>query len=180
MRTAFNSQKRQLLRGRLSRSNAIRPPWSIDEADFVDRCSRCRRCVEHCPEQILQIGSGGFPEVNFSLGECTFCADCVSACDEPLFTSTQHKPWNHKATISDRCLVTQSVVCRSCAEQCEPEAIRFKLQPGGLAMPAVDLSRCNGCGACVPVCPTQAVTVTVTHAAPADSTPIIVSNNGAK
>ncbi len=180
MRAGINSQRRQLLRGRFNRPGVIRPPWSIDEAAFVDGCTRCGHCAQQCPEQILQMGSGGFPEVNFSLGECTFCADCVSACEASVFYSTLQVPWKNQAKIDNSCLVQQSVVCRSCAEQCEPEAIRFQLRLGGVAMPEIDLSRCNGCGACVSVCPTRAITVVAEHDALPVDAPINLSNNGAK
>ena len=36
-------------------------------------------------------------------------------------------------------------------------AIRFRLQLGGVAKPILDLESCNGCGACLSVCPTKAI-----------------------
>lgn len=64
--------------------------------------------------------------------------------------------------IGPACLALNSVVCRSCAEHCEHHAIHFRLAPGGIAIPLVRAERCNGCGACVPICPTSAITLQAT------------------
>ena len=66
------------------------------------------------------------------------------------------------AVIGPECLALNSVVCRSCAERCETRAIRFRLAPGGVAVPLLRTERCNGCGACIPVCPTAAITLQAT------------------
>ncbi len=34
-------------------ANWIRPPYALDEADFLLACSRCSRCVEACPHQVI-------------------------------------------------------------------------------------------------------------------------------
>lgn len=61
--------------------------------------------------------------------------------------------------IGPECLALNRVVCRSCAEHCEVHAIHFRLAPGGISVPLVRAERCNGCGACVPVCPTSAISL---------------------
>lgn len=65
------------------------------------------------------------------------------------------------AVISPACLALNRVVCRSCAEHCESHAIHFRLAPGGIAVPLVRAERCDGCGACIAVCPTSAITLEV-------------------
>mgnify|MGYP002135813212 CR=1 FL=1 len=52
-----------------------------------------------------------------------------------------------------------SVICRTCGEQCERDAIRFRLAAGGVATPVIDPTRCNGCGRCVAACPVKAVAI---------------------
>ncbi len=53
----------------------------------------------------------------------------------------------------------QNVVCRSCGDVCDEAAIRFSPRLGGAALPVVLGERCSGCGACLPVCPTGAITL---------------------
>ena len=40
-------------------------------------------------------------------------------------------------------------------DSCPMNAIRFRLQLGGVAKPILDLESCNGCGACLSVCPNK-------------------------
>ncbi|MFT6914525.1 MAG: ferredoxin-type protein NapF [Motiliproteus sp.] len=159
---AFNPSRRQLFRGDTSSKRLpIRLPWSLPETDFIRDCSRCGDCIAQCPEAILIKGSGGFPEVDFQRGECSFCGDCVASCSAAVFKSIDTAPWIHTAAIGEGCITHQQVVCRSCVEQCEPEAISLTMQPGGIGIPSIDTSQCNGCGACVAVCPTQAISMSL-------------------
>ena len=75
------------------------------------------------------------------------------------FLNPRKKPWQAKASISDKCLAQQNVECRSCGDMCEPMAIQFQLRAGSVALPKIELDECNGCGACVAVCPTSAILV---------------------
>ena len=61
--------------------------------------------------------------------------------------------------INPSCLARQGVYCQSCRDACESRAIGFLPRVGAVPVPVVDLAACSACGACVPVCPTQAVTV---------------------
>lgn len=138
---------------------AIRPPWSVNEVEFTSGCNRCGDCVKACETQILVIGDGGFPEVRFTQGECTFCQKCVEACQQPVFRELSESPWFHKIEIQPGCLAFNSVECRACEDNCESRAIRFKREIGGIAKPQVNLEDCNGCGACLSVCPVSAVNI---------------------
>ena len=153
----------QLLRGDLSgRSRPIRPPWSLPENAFVECCTRCGDCISDCPQHILDKGRGGFPQVNFSRGECLFCGECVQACAPGALAGWSPQgespaPWSIRARIGERCLAWRGVECRSCADPCDTAAIRFRLVAGGVAQPLLELAACNGCGACYSVCPAQAI-----------------------
>lgn len=152
----------QFLRGDFAgRAAPQRPPWALPESEFLARCDRCGDCVSRCPATILIPGRGGFPEVDFSAGECLFCGDCVSACQPgALLQTADRAPWSLRAVIdADVCVAQRGVECRSCTDPCEPRAIRMRLQVGGAAIPEVNLTNCNGCGACYPVCPVQAIRV---------------------
>ncbi|MGB2078710.1 MAG: ferredoxin-type protein NapF [Vibrio sp.] len=140
-------------------------PWAIEER-FTLACTRCESCISACPEQVIVQGEGGFPEVNFDLGECTFCYACANACQsssnaasETIFLQQSQSPWQAIATFKPSCLALQGVECRSCQESCEPFAIEFGLNIGSVATPKLNSEACTGCGACVSVCPTQAIAI---------------------
>ncbi len=138
---------------------AIRPPWSINESDFITACNRCGDCIQACETQILLKGEGGFPEVSFAQGECTFCRRCVEVCQQPLFRPPEETPWTHGVEILDSCLIKQRIECRSCGDSCEMRAIRFKPALGGIAQIVLNTDDCNGCGACIRSCPIHAIKI---------------------
>jgi ferredoxin-type protein NapF len=118
--------------------------------------------MERCPEGILVAGDGGFPSVDFTRGECTFCGDCTRLCEANLFDQSldnERLGWSHKAVVSERCLTHFGVMCRSCEDACEPQAIRFPLAVGKMPRPLIDTQACTGCGACVGPCPEIAITM---------------------
>ena len=138
----------------------IRPPWAHEEAVFVDLCTRCQACTEACPQQIIEVGDGGFPQLSFARGGCTLCHACVAACTpQALVAQPGRAPWRHVARIDNACLALHGVMCRSCDDLCDSGALRFHPQPGGLSQPAIEAELCSGCGACVSPCPVQAVTM---------------------
>jgi ferredoxin-type protein NapF len=157
--------RRQFLRGDLrGRRVAVRPPWALAEAAFVERCTRCDDCAKACPEQLIRRGSGGYPEVDFGARGCSFCGDCVTVCKAAAFADPVGSPleaWRQRAAVAPNCLAVNGVVCRACGDHCAVGAIRFRLAPGGRSHPGVDLSRCNGCGACIAVCPVRAISLQV-------------------
>lgn len=149
----------QFLRGDLSgKHSPQRPPWALDEVNFVKQCQRSGACIAACPEGILEKGRGGFPQLNFSLGACTFCGECRKACSNNAFHKTaESPPWRLKATIQADCLTYARVVCRTCGERCPAGAIRFPPLQGGVAQPLVDVEKCTGCGECFAPCPSNAI-----------------------
>jgi ferredoxin-type protein NapF len=156
----INTARRNLLRGR-TRAEPVppRPPYAAN-ASVIDACTRCGACVAACPEGIVVRGDGGFPEVDFSRGECTFCADCAHACPAPVFDLTALRPWDLLAVIGEGCLTKQGVVCQSCREACPERAITFQFASGRVPRPFVETASCTGCGACVSRCPADAIAVT--------------------
>ena len=136
-----------------------RMPWLVDETFFINGCSRCGKCIGACETAIIFSGDGGFPEVDFKLGECTFCEKCADVCPEPLFIPRTQPAWKQVAQISEQCLSLNGVECRSCGDMCEYSAIRFKLQLGGVAKPILNQDECTGCGACIKPCPADAISI---------------------
>jgi len=160
--------RRQFLNGDFRGTESVlRPPWSVDEAQFLTLCTACEACIEHCPTTILIKSRAGYPEVDFQNGECTFCGKCVEHCDTGALQRSA-KPnetaWDLKAAIGEDCLTHQAVVCRSCGEQCESQAIVFHYRVGRVPQAVIDITQCNGCGACYSVCPVKVIRVRTTDA----------------
>ncbi len=151
---------RRRLFGKNGDSVASSPlPWLRNPAQFADDCSRCGACLSACETNIITKGDGGFPRLDFSLGECSFCYQCAAACPEPLFISQAHQAWTANASIAASCLAHTNVDCRSCQDSCDDMAITFELAVGRVAQPKISTEHCTGCGACVSVCPVNAVTI---------------------
>ncbi len=154
--------RKQFLQGQFKGESPIRPPWSIEESFFSNACTRCFKCAESCPSNLIVKGAGGFPEMSFLRQGCDFCEACVQACPESAMALTQHNqvfPWPQRAAINDQCFSAKGIVCRSCGEVCEVSAIEFKLMVGGLSEVNISTEMCNGCGECIHVCPAQAIKI---------------------
>jgi len=73
--------------------------------------------------------------------------------------SVDEPAWLAKVMLSSGCLAEKKTLCRSCGEVCEYRAIHFPLSVQGIVSPQISREKCNGCGACVAICPTQALDV---------------------
>lgn len=67
----------------------IRPPGSVEESEFLERCIKCDQCINVCPTNVLQpagfaeAGFEGFwtPIMDFSVGFCQLnCTLCSEVC----------------------------------------------------------------------------------------------------
>jgi len=150
-------------------SEPIRPPWALREDAFLDRCSRCARCVDACEPGVLRLVRG-YPEADFRTAECTFCGACADACRDGALDAralaSGTPPWTLEPEIASGCLAPQGVLCRTCGDVCDARAIRFRPRVGGPPHPEVSAAACTGCGACVAACPSRSITLT--PVAPAD------------
>jgi ferredoxin-type protein NapF len=133
----------------------------LDEAAFLEVCDACGECITACPENILLADGLGRPRVEFSAGGCTFCDVCAQSCTRGAFHGDRERfqPWKAAAEVSNACLEHRGITCRTCEVGCEPMAISFSPRPGGISHLRIDAERCNGCGACVALCPVDALKV---------------------
>ena len=69
--------------------DAIRPPGSVAEPEFLERCIKCDQCINVCPTNVLQpatLRESGFeglwtPVMDFSVGFCQLnCTLCSQVC----------------------------------------------------------------------------------------------------
>jgi ferredoxin-type protein NapF len=136
-----------------------RPPWSIEEEGFTDRCTQCGECIEVCPTRLIARGHAGYPIVDFSNADCTFCGACRDVCEESCFDPAADPPWTLKAFVKTACVETKGIACRMCQDRCEASAIRFRPMVGGRTLPDIIPDECTGCGACVATCPVSAIAI---------------------
>lgn len=153
--TQINHSRRNLFRRK--KSTALRPPWVKQDIEFTDLCTRCDKCINACETHIIKRGDGGFPEVDFTIDECTFCQQCSDVCPEPIFNLEQDAPWHIKAKVNDTCLTFSGVWCQSCKDACDPRAISFAMAVGQIPKPIINTDACTGCGACVSPCPSNSI-----------------------
>jgi polyferredoxin len=128
---------------------AIRPPGSVEESAFLERCIKCDQCIRVCPTNVLQpstLSEGGLeglwtPVMNFSIGFCQLnCTLCSEVCPTgaiqktPLLKKLGVGPFEGKGPISvgtaffdrGRCLPwAMETPCVVCEEVCPvtPKAI---------------------------------------------------------
>ena len=152
------------------RQTPITPPGSVSARNMAQHCTACQLCVSECPNQVLRpsnsLSSFMQPVMSYELGycrpECTRCADvcptgAIHSIAKEQKSSTQigHAVWIKKNCIP----LTDGVECGNCARHCPVGAI--EMVPSNpddeesAYVPAVNESRCIGCGACENLCPAR-------------------------
>lgn len=155
----------------------IRPPGSINEAEFVKRCIKCGECMRVCLTNVLQpaLIEANFeglwtPILDFGVRYCEYyCTLCTQVCPSGaikyLDRSKKIKTVIGLAYIDQaRCIPYREVTnCIVCEEHCptSPKAIYFdkvmkKNRSGDIKeimLPKIDYTKCIGCGICEYNCP---------------------------
>lgn len=153
-----------------TRKTPLVPPGARNAQHLKARCTACQLCISACPNHVLcpsdQAKTLMQPQMTFENGycrpECTQCshvcptgAICpISAADKAAL-SIGHAIW-----IAASCVVnTDEIQCNNCQRHCPTGAITLvERDPGfsdSLKIPAIDLEKCIGCGACENLCPAR-------------------------
>lgn len=152
------------------RQTPLTPPGSGSAKNMQSRCTACQLCVSKCPNNVLRPSANLLtmmqPTMSYERGycrpECNTCSEvCPTGAIRPITldvkSSTQigHAVWVEKNCVP----VRDGVECGNCARHCPAGAITMvpsdpddELSP---AIPAVDETRCIGCGACENLCPAR-------------------------
>jgi ferredoxin-type protein NapG len=148
----------------------IRPPFARSEPEFLASCTRCDKCIEACPHDVLfalpaDLGQGvaATPAMDLLARGCHMCADwpCVGACEPNALrlpdtddgSSPGPAPAPAKFALvridTETCLPYLGPECGACADSCPvPGALRWE---GGLR-PVIDDEICTGCALCRQAC----------------------------
>ena len=130
------------------RKTPLKPFGARSLKNFSQHCTACQLCVSKCPEHVLRpstkLESLMQPEMNYTDGYCRMaCTRCSEVCPTGAIRPIGKE---EKTAISIGVAVVlkeNCISCGACARHCPSEAI---LMVDGY--PAVNESRCLGCGAC--------------------------------
>lgn len=148
-------------------ANPLRPPGSLDEDDFLSRCSRCGRCIKVCPSKCIQsmpLSSGPAlfltPYIVAREARCELTQHCQQVCPTGAIAKVPiEKALMGLAEIDhEKCLGwAEGKLCLLCQEQCPQHAI----DSDDKDRPTVRLELCVGCGACENGCPVEPAAIVV-------------------
>jgi ferredoxin len=155
----------------------IRPPGSLPEEKFLQKCVKCGECMKVCPTNAIQpvmteAGPEGIwtprlvPKIGYCEYYCSLCSQvCPTGAIKELTVEEKTKVKIGLAWIDkNRCIpFNLGTPCIVCEEHCptSPKAIKFmnidvKLPDGTIKTPqapVVDIDLCIGCGICENKCP---------------------------
>ena len=146
--------------------NWLRPPFAAGELEFLLSCTRCDKCIEACPHDVLfklpgrfGLQVAGTPAMDLLNRGCHLCHDwpCVSACEPDALKLPDRAegaplapPKLAAVRIDPRaCLPYSGPECGACAHVCPvPGALEWA---DGIR-PVVNDERCTGCALCREAC----------------------------
>lgn len=152
------------------RRTRILPPGALSIRNFESHCTACQLCVSVCPNAVLRpstsLDSLMQPESSYEAGycrpECTRCSNaCPSGAIRPITREEKSSiQIGYAVWIRKNCLpVTDGVNCGNCARHCPAGAITMIPSVTGdessVKIPAVNVEKCIGCGACENLCPAR-------------------------
>ena len=151
----------------------LRPPGAAAEATLRGLCIRCGNCARACPSGIVRqdlrlADPTGLltPVLRFDGDYCREdCRACGLSCPSGAIERLPLAEKNRRAIGIARidlagCLLAREKECGHCIPACPYAAIQESFSDATwTASVRVDAARCNGCGACLRVCPPRVITV---------------------
>jgi len=146
-------------------SDFLRPPGGQDYNRFISTCIKCDRCRSACDREAISVCTihdglvnARLPKMDFRSGRCDMCEGaykCIVTCPTQALTAFNSEQDKIGLAVIDKseCL-TYGVSARCsapCISSCRWEALALD-EAGRLVL---DDEKCNGCGACEFVCPSD-------------------------
>ena len=146
-------------------SHWLRPPFAQAELEFLLACTRCDKCIEACPHDVIfnlpaRLGAqvAGTPAMDILNKGCHLCDDwpCVNACEPkalqlPVLDEDVAPPLPKLAYAeinTSSCLPYQGPECGACKPACPvPGAMTWDREK-----PQINPEFCTGCGLCREAC----------------------------
>ena len=101
------------------RTDWLRPPGAVEEALFLERCTRCGDCLPACPfGSIKKDPANGYPVLFANESPCFLCDDfpCVAACaTEALVPLGERAEVRMGLAVVNEATCTADQGCRFCS-----------------------------------------------------------------
>ena len=152
------------------RDTPLTPPGSLSAQNMARHCTACQLCVAECPNDVLRpstdIQKLMQPTMSYERGYCRpECNRCSKVCPAGAIKPIKHENKSsiqigHAVWIKKNCVpITDGKECGNCARHCPAGAITMinsnPKDDTSPKIPAVNTSRCIGCGACENLCPAR-------------------------
>jgi MauM/NapG family ferredoxin protein len=163
-----------VISGKKAKQRVIRPPASLPESEFIDRCVRCGNCMKVCitnglQPAFLQAGLQGIwtphlvPEIGYCEYHCTLCGNVCPTGAIGRLTEGQKLRTRLGLARIDRSLCLpwkKKKNCIVCEEHCPVpnKAIQLKeavVDGQKVLRPYINEHLCIGCGICQTKCPVR-------------------------
>ena len=152
------------------RTTPVVPPGALSLRNLTVHCTGCQLCVSVCTNGVLRpsgkLKSLMQPEMSYERGycrpECTKCSEvCPTGAIRKISVADKSAVQiGHAVWVKENCVpLTDGVECGNCARHCPVQAITMVAsdsgEPDAPKIPAVNIERCIGCGACENLCPAR-------------------------
>lgn len=151
------------------RNTPLTPPGSFSASNLQQHCTACQLCVSECPNDVLRPSTSlktlMQPTMSYEKGYCRpECNRCSSVCPtgviKPITLAEKSSiQIGHAVWVKKNCIpLTDGHECGNCARHCPNGAIQMVHLDGDETkpmIPAINESRCIGCGACEHLCPAR-------------------------
>ncbi len=143
----------------------LRPPGAREEEEFLDRCVRCFRCGNACPNDCIRyhgleagLDQAFTPYIKARERACILCGECTKVCPTGALQPFEADREGWVAGVSmgtarvnkSMCYSYHGRTCGACYRACPLAGEAMKI--GVFETPIVVPESCVGCGLCEQAC----------------------------